>query len=102
MADRMTARTDTNPWIRLLEETHLALAHLRSEDLEELCVRAECMLHATAGEALVRQPLPAPDEGGGRDVSREQRLLGDLLLATRTNLEILQRTSGQAGLRWVL
>lgn len=80
----------TDAWRGLLEETRLALATLRADDLEALAVRAQAMFEA----ASERGPLVNGVERA--KVARQHRLLGDLLQATESNLEVLRRLSGGA------
>ena len=81
----------------LLEETRQALSALRAEDLEKLAARAEAAFDANPH-------IEPPKQGGpdlyGADVAkltRERRLLGDLMLATDRNLAVLQRLRHSAG-----
>jgi hypothetical protein len=101
MSKAVTARSKTNPWIVLLEETRQALSHLRAEDLEELSERAECMLHATVAEGPIRQRIPRPELREINDLGRQQHLLGALLHATGANLKVLKRTVGEVNSPWV-
>jgi hypothetical protein len=89
-------------WSILLQEARQALANLRADDLEELAARAECMLAATLGTEPVRQTMPRPDARDIAHMHKQQRMLGDLLLATQSNLKALDSTRKQRGSRWVL
>jgi hypothetical protein len=89
-------------WKTLLDETRQALANLRADELEELAARAECMLAATLGTEPVRQRMSRPHARDIAHVGKQQRLLGDLLLATGSNLKVLDVTRNERGSRWVL
>lgn len=86
----MAERSGMNEWSALLEETRQALATLRAEDLEELAARAECMLSATLGDDWIRQRIPAPRRQELLDVTRQHRLLADLLRASGSSLAVLR------------
>lgn len=86
--------------VKLLSETRAALAHLRSEELEALALRAETMLAKYEG------PSTRAARAHGMmasELAREQMLLGDLLAATSENLRVLRRVSsgGEGNSRWV-
>jgi hypothetical protein len=96
-------------WQELLLEAQRALSSLRYEQLEELAGRAECMLAATFGSEAVRQSIPVPGSSELRQIGQQQRLLGDLLLATKDNLAVLRRSrrdglgmacEGEVDARW--
>ena len=96
MSDGVRERAGAGDWNGLLEQTRQALATLRAEDLEELAARANCMLSATVGDDWIRQHIPRPQGQELFDLTREHRLLGDLLLATARNLAVLRRLRGDA------
>jgi hypothetical protein len=52
------------------------------------------MLSATVGNDWIRQHIPRPQAQELVDLTRQHRLLGDLLLATDRNLAVLRRLSG--------
>ena len=97
VANGMAEMVGTSELGRLLEETRHALATLAADDLEELAVRAEGMLQSKiSGAELVH-------------LTREHRLLNELLLATKRNISVLCRNigympgpvcTGEAGTRW--
>jgi hypothetical protein len=97
MADALTNTTGGDNWQGLLAETHAALAALRVEELEDLSARAGRLRDAAGLK---------PWERDG--VVLRQRLLGDLLLATDSNLRVLRRLrdrsggGGEGNARWVL
>jgi hypothetical protein len=93
----MAARSATNEWSALLEETRHALSSLCVEDLQKLAARAECMLAATFGPDSVRQQLPRPQAWEMLEISRQHSLLRDLLGATDKNLAVLRRLRGRTG-----
>lgn len=110
MKDALADKSSPNQWGELLNETRLSLATLRAEDLTELAARAECMLSATIGDDSIRQRLPWPHGQELLELSRECRLLSNLLAATTRNLEVLRRIpgrgldctrAGEANSRWV-
>jgi hypothetical protein len=76
-------------WAALLEQTRQALSTLRAVDLEELAVRADRMSKVFAFKWRSQEDAQtlAPF-----NLSAEHRLLGSLLLATRRNLDVLQRS----------
>ena len=96
----------TDAWAGLLTETRQALATLRAQDLELLAARAERMLTAAgAGQRPTGRPEDRP--ANMIQVAAEHRLLGDLLLATGRNLEVLRRLrdrmqAGEGNSRWGL
>jgi hypothetical protein len=94
MSDGMRKRTEAGDWSGLLAQTRQALATLRAEDLEDLAARADCMLNATVGDDWIRQRIPRPQAAELRDLTRQNRLLGDLLVATDKNLAVLRRLRG--------
>lgn len=94
MSNGETERAGAGDWSGLLAQTRQALATLRAEDLEELAARADCMLSATVGDDLIRQRIPRPQAQELLDLTRQNRLLGDLLLATDRNLAVLRRLRG--------
>jgi hypothetical protein len=96
MSDGVRERAGAGEWNGLLEQTRQALATLRADDLEELAARADCMLSATVGDDWIRQRIPRPQAQELDGLSRQQRLLGDLLLATVWNLAVLRRLHGDA------
>jgi hypothetical protein len=78
-------------WSALLEQTRQALSMLRAGDLEELAARAETMF---AAPSALESPKPqdlAPCPTDRAKLTRERRLLGDLILATDLNRKILRR-----------
>ena len=89
MSDGASGMDGARSWSGLLAETRQALSTLRVEELEELSIRAKKMFDLAAG--------PMPKQGGvlsGSELGktmREHRLLGDLLLATDENLQVLRR-----------
>jgi hypothetical protein len=99
MANGACEKDRGGDWNGLLEQTREALATLRAEDLEELAARADCMLSATVGNDWIRQRIPSPQAQELADLTRQQRLLGKLLLATDRNLAVLRRMRGEAGER---
>jgi hypothetical protein len=46
--------------------------------------------------------MPRPDARDIAHMHKQQRMLGDLLLATQSNLKALDSTRKQRGSRWVL
>ncbi len=94
MSDDVIERAGRNGWGELLAQTRQALATLRAEDLEELAARADCMLSATVGHDWIRQRIPIPQEQELLDLTRQNRLLGDLLHATDRNLAVLRQQRG--------
>jgi hypothetical protein len=110
MSDGVSERAEAGDWSGLLAQTRQALATLRAEDLEELAARADCMLSATVGDDWIRQRIAKPQAQELLDLRRQNRLLGDLLVATDRNLAVLRRLrgsdcegtgAGKAELRWV-
>jgi len=108
MLDALDKNPGANQWSLLLDEARSALSTLRVEDLDELAARAECMLSATLDHDSIRQRLPRLVERELLDVSRRHRLLADLLVATKGNLEVVHRLrgydragAGRANSRWV-
>jgi hypothetical protein len=109
MSDGVAERAEAGDWGGLLAQTRRALATLRAEDLEELAARADCMLSATVGPDWIRQ-VPRPEAQELLGLTRQNRLLGDLLNATGKNLAVLRRLrgaecgvtgAGKAESRWV-
>jgi hypothetical protein len=103
--DDVTRRSGTRTWEELLTAAREALATLRAKDLEELAVCAETMLRDAAHESL-----PALRGAGGTSLKSEHGLLGDLLVATDGNLQVLRRVcarksggpaAGEAHRAWV-
>jgi hypothetical protein len=94
MADGANERAGRNGWSELLAQTRQALATLCAEDLEELAARADCMLSAAVGHDGIRQRIPRPQEQELVDLTRQNRLLGDLLHATDRNLAVLRQLRG--------
>jgi hypothetical protein len=87
-------------WVALMQETREALAHLRTDELEALALRAHEALDATANN------IPRGDDL--RELAAKHRVLGDVLQATERNLNVLRRLRGQEGFhqsggsaRWV-
>ncbi len=109
MSDTVATKSGPDQWSLLLQEARHALASLRAEDLGELAARAECMLAATLGPTSIRQRIAKPTLSNLSTMSREHRLLGDLLTATRANLKIVNRTrtglgtsrTAEVNSRWV-
>jgi hypothetical protein len=95
MSECMAEMAGKDSWSGLLEETRQALATLRAEDLEELAARAERMFDAAAGLESRRRQGPGIRGVERAKVAREHRLLGDLLLATDKNLQVLRRLDGR-------
>jgi hypothetical protein len=93
-SDARSNAPGTSEWSELLEQTRQSLSNLRAEDLDELAARAECMLAATVASNSIRQRMPLPREKGLADLVRQHRLLGDLIAATRSNLQVLRRARG--------
>lgn len=93
MSEYMAETTGKESWSGLLEETRQALATLRAEDLEELSARAARMYDAATGLEPRRRPGIRGAERA--KVAKEHRLLGDLLLATDNNLQVLRRLDGR-------
>jgi len=100
----------TSEWSLLLQQTRQALSSLHAEDLAELAARAECMLAATVAVDSICQRMPWLREQELADLARQHRLLGDLLAATSSNLQVLQRMrvchsgpacTGEVNSRWV-
>jgi hypothetical protein len=79
---------EADAWCGLIAEARHALAMLRAEDLEALAIRAQTMIEAAGGHG------PEFREKERTKVVRQHRLLGDLLHATRQNLEVLRRLRG--------
>jgi hypothetical protein len=108
MSDGVRETAGAGDWKGLLKQTRQALATLRAKDLEELAARADCMLSATIGDDWIRQRIPRPQAQELVDLTRQHRLLGDLLLATDRNLAVLrrlrrdadERTAGRMRSRW--
>jgi hypothetical protein len=84
--DDVTRRSGTDVWEELLTAAREALATLRTQDLEELAVCAENMLRDAAQEGL-----PALRGAEIASLRSEHGLLGDLLVATDGNLQVLRR-----------
>jgi hypothetical protein len=97
MPDGVSERGEGGDWGGLLVQTRQALATLRAADLEELAARADCMLRATVGQEGIRQRIPRPQAQELHNLTRQHRLLGDLLLATDRNLAVLRRLCGDKG-----
>jgi hypothetical protein len=78
-------------WSALLEQTRQALSMLRAEDLEVLAARAETMFaaHPALDSPRPRDLEPSPSDR--TKLTRERRLLRDLILATDQNRKILRR-----------
>jgi hypothetical protein len=96
MSDGGRETIGAGDWNGLLEQTRHALATLRAGELEELAARADCMLSATVGADWIRQRIPRPQAQELAALTRQRRLLGDLLLATDRNLAVLRRLRGGA------
>jgi hypothetical protein len=85
---------ERNTWIGFVEETREALANLQTDELEALAERAQTALAATA--VLCGTDL--------RELAARHRVLGDVLQATASNLNVLRRLGGQepdGSSRWV-
>jgi hypothetical protein len=95
MSEYMAETAGTDSWSGLLEETRQALATLRAEDLAELAARAVRMYDGAAGSEPRRRQRPGIRGAERAKVAREHRLLGDLLLATDKNLQVLRRLDGR-------
>jgi len=89
MSEALAELAARDDWAGLLQQTRRALSTLHAADLEELAIRAEKMLEASTRFSS-RVPGDA-QPSGPRSLSAEHRLLGGLLLATRRNLDVLQR-----------
>ena len=96
MANGMAERAGTDEWSQLLAETRDALTTLRTKDLEALATHAQRMLDETFGVDLARASEPATQRAELGNMTREHRLLGDLLLATDQNLQVLRRLRNRA------
>ncbi len=94
MSDAMTEKTGMNEWVVLIGDTRLALSTLHAEQIEEVRARAEWMLSATFGHDAIRQRMAPPWETQLLELTREHRLLHQLLVATKRNLDVLRRTRG--------
>lgn len=99
MPEGAAERSGRDQWRGLLEETRLALAALRVDDLEQLAARAERLAGLSGRRVATGQP----------EVEREHRLLHELLLVTHSNISVFLnkccnrrgRESGVEGnLRW--
>lgn len=108
MSEAFAELAARDEWAGLLEQTRRALSALRATDLEELAIRAERM--SEASPEFRSRPPGDPQPSDLRNLSAEHRLLGSLLQATRRNLDVLQRSRGNAhsqdragevNLRWV-
>ena len=101
MQEDANAKGGGEALVDLLAATREALATLRADELEALAARAEAMLErsrtAGAGGAL-----PERVRAGA---AAEHRRLGDLLMASDRNLQVLRRLyrrdAGGETLRWV-
>jgi hypothetical protein len=80
---------ERNAWIGFVEETREALANLRTDELEVLALRAQAALEATS----------VPRGADLRELAARHRVLGDVLQATASNLNVLRRLRGQDGFR---
>lgn len=107
MSDVMESKAGVNEWVVLIGDTRLALSKLYAEDIEELGARAECMLSATFAHDSIRQRIARPRDNQLLNLTREHRLLHELLVATESNIRVLRRTCGncratvgEAGSRW--
>jgi predicted RNA-binding Zn ribbon-like protein len=77
-------------WVELLVQTRLALSTLCADDLEELARHAE---RISGARLKLRSRSPEDAHPSlPRSLSAEHSLLADLLLATRQNLAVLQRS----------
>lgn len=99
MSDAANVMTGPSEWSVLLRQTRFALSTLRADELEDLAVRAERMLKLPS-ECSNRHEI-----GDSANASHEHRLLGDLLAATDSNLQVLRRLRSRshapgAGLPW--
>jgi hypothetical protein len=94
MADATAGPVGTDEWAGLLQQTRRALSTLCAADLEELAIRAERMSAPSAG--FSSRPPEYAQTSDLRILSAERRLLGSLLLATRRNLDVLQRPRANA------
>jgi hypothetical protein len=84
-------------WVELIEETRLALATLREEDLEVLAMRAEMAFD----ERLPATNSWSADDETLRRLTAEHRMLRDLLEMTAGNLAVLRRLQNmEANLQW--
>jgi hypothetical protein len=81
---------ETDAWRELIEETRQGLATLRAEDLEALAARAQAIFEAGNGRGPLLQGMERAK------LAKQHRLLGELLLATEGNLEVLRRLRGGA------
>jgi hypothetical protein len=108
MSEAFAELAARDEWAGLLEQTRQALSTLRAADLEELAIRAEKMLDTST--RISSRPPGDPQPSDLRNLSAEHRLLGSLLQATRRNLDVFQRSRGNAhsqdragevNLRWV-
>ncbi|HEX9198065.1 MAG TPA: hypothetical protein VF865_00785 [Acidobacteriaceae bacterium] len=108
MLDRKSETSGMTEWEGLIEEARMALSTLRAGDLEGLAVRAEAMLAVAVNpQRKTKQPLP---EAKLASLTAEHRLLGNLLLATGRNLDVLRLVrgyprdstrTGEVNSRWV-
>lgn len=110
MSDGVVEMDGTDSWSGLLEETRQALSMLRVEDLGELSTRAQKMFDAAAVIGTRGQRGSGLGGAGMEKMKQEHRLLGDLLLATDKNLQVLRRLqcrlhsrvdAGEGNVRWV-
>jgi hypothetical protein len=85
----MDERFESREWCGLLEETRQALSTLRAEDLEELAGRAERAFDTNS--RLAPQGAAELGPADRANLTRERRLLGDLILATDRNRAVLRR-----------
>ena len=111
MTEDLSKPVVTDVWSRLLEETRLALATLRAEDLEELSSLAENLAGRYAGAGLHSGQISGISSGDMLDMIKAHRLLGDLLVVTDRNYQFLRRLQGHTNnrvvtgkreMRWVL
>lgn len=85
----------TMEWGRLIEEARMALSTLRAGDLEELAGRAERMFGESV-RGTQRRGKPKLFGANLSCVTAQHRLLGNLLIATQKNLEVLRRMHTEA------
>jgi hypothetical protein len=89
--DGGTGRVGKGDWSALLARTRQALANFRAEELEQLAARAEGMLAAERAVKLQGRGRPAERGTKRAGLAQEHHLLGELLLATDRNIEVVRR-----------
>jgi hypothetical protein len=91
MSEGIAGKAEAYRWETLLEQARAALSSLRADELDQLALRAESMAVRTRASGPELQPDQQLYRADAANLAEAHRMLGDLLLATSKNLEVLRR-----------